>query len=43
MCGDGRLRTLLYEPANVMLTRYSGSLALKKLGARHCPATIGAT
>ena len=28
-CGDGRLRTLLYEAANVMLTRYSGSLALK--------------
>jgi transposase len=28
-CGDGRLRTLLYEAANVMLTRYRGSLALK--------------
>jgi transposase len=28
-CGDGRLRTLLYEAANVMLTRYCGSLALK--------------
>jgi len=28
-CGDARLRTLLYEAANVMLTRYSGSLALK--------------
>ena len=27
--GDGRLRTLLYEAANVMLTRYRGSLALK--------------
>jgi transposase len=23
-CGDGRLRTLLYEAANVMLTRYRG-------------------
>ena len=28
-CGDARLRTLLYEVANVMLTRYRGSLALK--------------
>ena len=28
-CGDGRLRTLLYEAANVILTRYRGSLALK--------------
>ena len=28
-CGDGRLRTLLYEAANVMLTRYRGSLTLK--------------
>ena len=28
-CGDARLRTLLYEPANVMLTRCHGSLALK--------------
>ena len=28
-CGDGRLRTLLYEAANVMLTRCRGSLALK--------------
>ena len=28
-CGDARLRTLLYEAANVMLTRYRGSLALK--------------
>ena len=28
-CGDGRLRTLLYEAANVMLTRYRGSLSLK--------------
>jgi transposase len=28
-CGDGRLRTLLYEAANVMLTRYRGRLALK--------------
>ena len=28
-CGDARLRTLLYEAANVMLTHYRGSLALK--------------
>ena len=28
-CGDRRLRTLLYEAANVMLTRYRGDLALK--------------
>jgi hypothetical protein len=28
-CGDGRLRTLLYEAANAMLPRYCGSLALK--------------
>jgi hypothetical protein len=28
-CGDARLRTLLYKPANVMLTRYRGNLALK--------------
>ncbi len=28
-CGDRRLRTLLYEAANVMLTRYRGELALK--------------
>jgi transposase len=28
-CGDRRVRTLLYEAANVMLTRYKGSLKLK--------------
>ena len=28
-CGDRRMRTLLYEAANVMLTRYKGSLKLK--------------
>lgn len=29
-CGDRRVRTLLYEAANVMLTRYRGSLKLKE-------------
>jgi transposase len=29
-CGDRRVRTLLYEAANVMLTRYKGSLKLKE-------------
>jgi transposase len=28
-CGDRRVRTLLYEAANVMLTRYRGKLGLK--------------
>jgi len=28
-CGDRRVRTLLYEAANVMLTRYRGKLKLK--------------
>lgn len=28
-CGDRRMRTLLYEAANVMLTRYKGPLKLK--------------
>ena len=28
-CGDRRVRTLLYEAANVMLTRYRGALKLK--------------
>ena len=28
-CGDRGVRTLLYEAANVMLTRYRGKLALK--------------
>ena len=28
-CGDRRIRTLLYEAANVMLTRYKGPLKLK--------------
>jgi transposase len=27
-CGDRRMRTLLYEAANVMLTRYKGPLKL---------------
>src|ERR1700704_6077440 len=29
-CGDRRVRTLLYEAANVMLTRYKGALKLKE-------------
>ena len=28
-CGDRRMRTLLYEVANVMLTRYKGQLKVK--------------
>jgi transposase len=28
-CGERRVRTLLYEAANVMLTRYKGQLKLK--------------
>ena len=28
-CGDRRVHTLLYEAANVMLTRYKGALKLK--------------
>ena len=28
-CGDRRVRTLLYEAANVMVTRYRGTLKLK--------------
>ena len=28
-CGDRRVRTLLYEAANVVLTRYKGQLKLK--------------
>jgi transposase len=28
-CGDRRVRTLLYEAANVMLTRYKAPLKLK--------------
>jgi hypothetical protein len=28
-CGDRRIKTLLYEAANVMLTRYNGQLRLK--------------
>jgi hypothetical protein len=28
-CGDRRMRTLLYEAANVMLTRYKGQLKVK--------------
>jgi transposase len=33
-CGDRRVRTLLYEAANVMLTRYGGDLALKDWALR---------
>jgi transposase len=29
-CGDGRVQTLPYEAANVMLTRYNGQLKLKE-------------
>ena len=29
-CGDGRVRTLLYEAANLLLTRYNGQLKLKE-------------
>ena len=29
-CGDRRVRTLLYEAANVMLTRYKGQLIAKR-------------
>jgi len=32
--GDQRVRTLLYEAANVMLTRYRGDLALKDWALR---------
>jgi transposase len=31
-CGDRRVRTLLYEAANDMLTRYKGQLKLKDWG-----------
>ena len=34
-CGDRRVRTLLYEAANLMLTRYKGQLKLKGLGLRY--------
>ena len=33
-CGDRRVRTLLYEAANVMLTRYKGKLKLKDWPSR---------
>ena len=33
-CGDGRVRTLLYEAANVMLTRYKGPAQAQGLGLR---------
>jgi transposase len=33
-CGERRVRTLLYEAANVMLTRYRGALALKDWALR---------
>ena len=37
-CGDRRARTLLYEAANVMLTRYKGQLKLKGCGVGPEPA-----
>ena len=37
-CGDRRVRTLLYEAANVMLTRYKGQLKLKGCGVGPEPA-----
>ena len=36
-CGDRRVRTLLYEAANVMLTRYKGQLKLKDCGPSPSP------
>src|ERR1700759_1938186 len=33
-CGDRRLRTLLYEAANVTLTRYKGPAPTQGLGVR---------
>ena len=33
-CGDRRVRTLLYEAANVMLTRYRGTAEAQGLGPR---------
>ena len=33
-CGDRRVRTLLYEAVNVMLTRYRGDLALRDWALR---------
>ena len=44
-CGDRRVRTLLYEAANVMLTRYKGQLRLKDWAfsiARRCTDAQGA-
>jgi transposase len=37
-CGDKRVRTLLYEAANVMLTRCKRTPQTQKLGVRHCKA-----
>ena len=34
-CGDRRVRTLLYEAANVMLTRYKGPVEAQGLGVHH--------
>ena len=44
-CGDRRVRTLLYEAANVMLTRYKGRLKLKDwaLAILFMSASIAAT
>ena len=36
-CGDRRVRTLLYEAANVMLTRYKGQLKLKAFAYQRSP------
>jgi len=37
-CGDRRARTLLYEAAKIMLTRYKGKLKLKDWAPRQAPA-----
>ena len=37
-CGDRRVRTLLYEAANVMLTRYKGQLEGSRTGPSRSPA-----
>jgi transposase len=41
-CGDRRVRTLLYEAANVILTRYKGPLKLKAIAkpSTMCKARI---
>jgi hypothetical protein len=42
-CGDCRVRTLLYEAANVMLTRYKGQLKLRTAFAIAWGLTMGRT